>query len=154
MWTPVRMSVCTRDLSDWDLRSDSTAPRYSPRSTTVSVSTTEQWEKELMQDPKVFSSMPAAPGTVADNSGESPRPFCPLVQRSQCYPDSTLDHHRGHPKFQHQDSSRRRPNHQPTRLRAMLALCCDQCLSSGCDAQAQFKGISAQPGTLVLLGQT
>lgn len=41
------VSRCLRLLMDCE------APRYSPRSTTVSISTAEQWEKELMQDPKV-----------------------------------------------------------------------------------------------------
>lgn len=29
-------------------------PEYSPCSDTLSISTTEKWEKELLQDPKVF----------------------------------------------------------------------------------------------------
>lgn len=31
----------------------SIAPQYSPRSTTVSISVAERWEKELLADPKV-----------------------------------------------------------------------------------------------------
>ncbi len=33
------------------------APPYSPTSRTVNVATSEQWEKELLQDPKVDSSV-------------------------------------------------------------------------------------------------
>jgi hypothetical protein len=31
------------------------APEYSPCSETISISKTEQWEEELMQDPKVYA---------------------------------------------------------------------------------------------------
>ena len=33
------------------------APQYSPCSSTISISTAEQWEKELMEDPKVKCSL-------------------------------------------------------------------------------------------------
>ena len=32
---------------------ESAAPQYSPRSTTLSISATKRWEKELLEDPKV-----------------------------------------------------------------------------------------------------
>lgn len=35
-----------------------TAPPYSPASRTVSVATAEEWEKELLQDPKVHLMRP------------------------------------------------------------------------------------------------
>ena len=66
------------------IEKDMEQPSSSPCSPTVSISTAEKWEKELMEDPKVFLSPPITFQRYHTEIVilEPARALCPVLKRS------------------------------------------------------------------------
>jgi len=71
----------------------------------VSVSTTEAWEKELLEDPKVPLVHLYIRHLVTETLTESSCSLRSLSQRRNLDPNQTLYSDLRHPEFQHQDPS-------------------------------------------------
>lgn len=113
-----------------------------PIESTLSVQATEQWERQLMKDPKV----PPRLAIHCHNrrklnmTAESTCPLHSCETRQQC-PHPTLGPDQGHPELQCQDRLGGESHHQPEIIWSMLALCCHQRLSGCHHEEVQFEGI-------------
>lgn len=107
------------------------APKYTPyvkHQQDISPDAVQEWEKELMEDPKVRH-MQAKCNLKLITLLESPRSCSSLIEPSRRGPWVSVGFYCRHPELQHQDSPRGLARHQPSFLRAMLAICIYQCIS-------------------------
>ena len=129
-----------------------------PISRTLSVEATENWEKQLLADPKVPHHTPLMTPRMVPvsntntQSTEPPRPLrAPLQPRPFHHHAKDRDPPR-HPDLQHQNSFRGVSNHEPTLLRPMLALRGHQRLPRRDHEEAQPRELRAESSVPVLLG--
>ena len=130
------------------------APRYTPGvkyQQDVSAASVSEWEKELMQDPKVLHTALVLSPTY--RLLEPPRPRSSQLQLCQRRALIPIRCHRRHPEVQHQDSLRGLARHKTSLIRKMLALRIDQRLSRRYYEEVQAIRVPAVAGIPLLLGQ-
>ena len=116
---------------------DSTPSRYKG-SETVSITTAEAWEKELLADPKVVRRFKLGSKLT------STEPTCslsPAVQSPRLDHLTESSHSGRYTNLQHQDPLRRRSHHKSKILRKMLALRIDKRIPRRNHEETQPEGV-------------
>lgn len=116
---------------------DSTPSRYKG-SETVSITTAEAWEKELLADPKVVRRFKLGSKLT------STEPTCSLgspVQSPRLDYLTESSHSGRHTNIQHQDPLRRRAHHKSKIIRKMLALRFHKCFPRRNHEETQSEGV-------------
>lgn len=104
------------------------APKYAPltkHEKTISTRDAEEWEKKIMEDPKVRWLAHWHSKTIRIPKLEIESSCSPCTQLESSHSDSLLPrgHHLRHSSVQHQDTRGRIANHEPSFIRTMLAFC-------------------------------